>query len=371
MTTVDPLAPPPGERVASLPANSVTVPTTDTPSGTDDTNNQFLQDLETAMQPTGDPGTPSGGEGGDKGGAQPSPEGEGEGADTTTQSPDPGTETPPETPPETPGVESGPDTSTPPIEEFVEVAGQKYTPAQLQTLTQLGVWASQLSPGHLQAIDNLFSGQYQLTPVQSPAPNPPGAAVVPGGASTAVASSGTTPPTVIPEFNPDEFDDPNVANAFKALQTQLATVQSYVQSESERRHSEYVAQVRQGISTASQSFQTQYSLTDDEMQSLSLKVQQAQILPALAASRQPDQAMTEALNFVFFQSPEYRQKIIDTQLQSEKQKQVKDTARTSKASAVSGGAASAPRPEVPISTKDGREKAMIAELEAHLNGQTS
>lgn len=292
-------------------------------------------------------------------------EGEGEGE---------GTETPPETPapesgatePPTAGAsaggtgEGGEGQETDPGAIGGEPAdlaalfqtryGRVPNPAELQGLMELADWAASLSPDQQQAINQaLYSGTPQ-TQTQPIAPTTP------------TAESDPELAALIEEFGEDH---PLVKRLQRIEQAYQGTAQLTAQQEHER----VVSLIDRGSNT----FKEKYSLTDDDLTALQGAVAQSRILPGFVQANNGDVATAaeKALEYAYWQTPTFRQRAIDAEIEKSRQAAIADDERKRKAASVTGtGGNGASRTAPPPKTNDERWGAVTAGIaEAMNNGQ--
>ncbi len=228
------------------------------------------------------------------------------------------------------------------------IDGRNLTEGDMRQVLQVADWASSLSPDQVNAIDAVLSGEYEI---------------VPRGAAASVPQPGAAAPGVDDD---DEYDDldPKVKARLDHLTNTVETLsksQSSVFEEQQRRvNEEVVASIRVGASK----FQTATGLTDDEREVLTQRVVQLQILPGYANQYRgdPATAMEKAMEAVYWQTPEYREREVQKQLAQERKTTSKETTRKTKASSLTSGGGSVPRVE-PSATKDQRREQMKREIE--------
>lgn len=284
-------------------------------------------------------------------------------------------------------------------ETVYTIDGVEMTEADLAHMAQIRNWLSQLSPEQVNSIDNLFSGKYQLQPTGYPQgpPNPPQGYPPSGYTPEGYPQSpqvfnGTPqgqpgqPQQGQPQFSPgtpqgnpyEDYLDPRAAADIASLRAQLSALQAAQESATREAQQSHYRTVQQAIDTSAQQFATTYSLTPTQLSELNTAVAQSGILPGIA-SRTPDPAtaFTQALEYVMWTNPTYRQQAIKAQIASEVTSQVtqqlapaqQQQQRTTKASSLMGAGGGMPKSPAAPANRD-NNSAMVAEIASYLNGNT-
>lgn len=231
-------------------------------------------------------------------------------------------------------VETEGGTSTPPSPEFVEVAGRKLRPEEAQELVEFYEWA-RANPQVMAGVNAYLSGQYQLVPVQQE------------------------------ETKPEEDDewehvDPSIKSRFEALQAEVQQMAAWRQQWVQQQTYEQVVRAQTDLAAGIERFNSRYSLTEDELQTLQNEAAELSILPALIQKHNGDRvaAVDEALETAYWRSETFRQREFDKERLNEKN----DAKRKSTASKLSGSSGSVPRHRETPSTPEQRKEAMIREI---------
>lgn len=254
-------------------------------------------------------------------------------------------------------------------------AGQEYQPADVERMVQLDGWARSLPEWGHQAIDALFSGQYQLVPVgQAPAPEQSPPSVQGQGQAT------PTPTTQQPELTDDDLADlpPAVAATLKTLNERVQSMASLQEQQAQAQLAAQRDAVQAGLLEGQARFQTTYELTDAEISQLQADVIQAGVLPVLGQQHpgQPAVAMEKAMEQVYWVNANWRQRelqrIANNGNQDPNVTSINQTQRKArKASALNGNSGSAPRVDPSTTTpatKEGRRAAMTAAVREEMFG---
>lgn len=255
-------------------------------------------------------------------------------------------------------------------------AGQEYQPADVERMVQLDGWARSLPEWGHQAIDALFSGQYQLVPVgQVPAPEQS-----PPSAQGQGQVTPTTTHTQQPELTDDDLADlpPAVADTIRSLNERVQSMASLQEQQAQAQLAAQRDAVQAGLLEGQARFQTTYELTDSEVAQLQADVIQAGVLPVLGQQYpgQPAVAMEKAMEQVYWVNANWRQReltrIANNGNQDPNVTSINQTQRKArKASALNGNSGSAPRTDPTTTTpatKEGRRAAMTAAVREEMFG---
>lgn len=182
-------------------------------------------------------------------------------------------------------------------------------------------------------------------------------------------------PASVPNSDPDDDSaDPyiqqQIQQALAPIQQQLGQVSQFVETEAQRQARMESERVASQITAGTQGFKEHYGLSDEDIADLEQRVVRSQTFPGLFNAFQGDgkQAMSTALEQVLWATPEYRDRMIEAQVQSAQNQAQADATRKRKASALSGGGGSVSRDTPPPASTQGRQAAMAAELAEHMNG---
>lgn len=232
--------------------------------------------------------------------------------------------------------------------EGVLVNGFYYTPEAIAAMREVYDFHASLTPAQIQQIDAILT--------QPAAPH--------GG-----PSSGSGAPQ--PADPDDEYIDPRLAQEVHGLQSRLdqllALEERRAAEEAQKRQAMYL----QAVEETSSAFKTEFGLDDTELATLQQRTAAKQIIPALAAQypSDPGRAFREALTMTYWSDPEFRTKALERQQQLDAVQQDELRARRAKAAAVTGAGGSVSRkPPATPQTREGRQKAMVDELAAAING---
>lgn len=258
---------------------------------------------------------------------------------------------------------------------------QEYDPTAIERAVQLDRWAQNLPDWAGQAIDALFSGQYQLVPVGQA---PPQAAPVQESSVTGVPGQGSgavndpNQPNQI-ELTEDDLADlpPAIAATIRSLNDRVAELGKYQESQAQAQQRQANEAIQAGLLEGQARFQTQYELNDQEIAALQAEVIRAQVLPVTAQQYpgQPAMAMEKAMETYYWSTPQWRDRELGRIARNGNQDpNVTDITRSKqkarKASALGGSGgngASREQPATPA-TKEGRKAAMIAEVRDEMFG---
>lgn len=235
----------------------------------------------------------------------------------------------------------------PPSFSMDDYAAQIYgRPLTQEETAQLFAWQqqfSQLDGEKLTAIDAIIRGQ------QTPQ----------GGAPTTDDDDGSDP-----------YIQQQIQQALAPIQQQLGQVSQFVETEAQRQARMERERVAADIEKGTSTFKEQYGLSDEDIADLEQRVVRSQTFPGLYQAFQGngEQAMTTALEQVLWTTPTYRDRMIESQVQTAQDQAQADVTRKRKASALSGGGGSVSRDTPPPATQQGRQAAMAAELAEHMNG---
>lgn len=247
---------------------------------------------------------------------------------------------------------------------------QEYDPVAIERAVQLDRWAQNLPDWAGQAIDALFSGDYQLVPVGQPVPTP-----VP--AQSPPSEQEQVAPQV--ELTEDDLADlpPAVAATLRTLNERVADLSKYQESQAQLQARQSNEAIQAGLQEGVIRFQTTYELTDQEIAQLQAQVIQAQVIPVTAQQYpgQPAMAAEKAFENIYWSTPQWRERelarIANNGNKDPNVTSIEDSKRKArKASALGGsGGNGASRETQPTpTTKEGRRSAMIAEVRDEMFG---
>lgn len=255
----------------------------------------------------------------------------------------------------------------------------------------------QQDPALAQLIINHINRQPSQQQISPPAAPPQHQQTYPGpvdgrfgGGSPTTYPQSTYPPQQYPQQYqqpqpqiPPEIDlsDPTTAYLWQNIQQQQQILQNQ-QAELRRQQSlvgsRVEADIRTAVNTATDNFRNQHSLDDQaisEVRNVAARLEVINTImdrgidpiTGLPTSPDPVNAVSRALEIAANLVPQVREKIFaNSQLQTQA-----DTQRKRNLTAISGGSKTAPRATVLPNTKEGREAAMRAEVEAYMNGSTT
>lgn len=247
---------------------------------------------------------------------------------------------------------------------------QEYDPAAVERAVQLDRWAQKLPDWAGQAIDALFSGDYQLVPVGQPAPAP-APAQSPPSEQEQVASQ--------VELTEDDLADlpPAVAATLRTLNDRVADLSKYQETQAQAQQRQANEAIQAGLQEGVIRFQTTYELTDQEIAQLQAQVIQAQVIPVTAQQYpgQPAMAAEKAFENIYWSTPQWRDRelarIANNGNKDPNVTSIEDSKRKARKASALGGSggngASREQPATPT-TKEGRRSAMIAEVREEMFG---
>lgn len=253
-------------------------------------------------------------------------------------------------------------------------AGVDYGPEDLAQAVQVRNWYQTLNNQQIASIDAMLSGQYRLVPAHEADPVvAPASQTQPHTSATAPVSS---PSPVVEEAG--EWLDPHAQAAINRLETELAqmreqfqgAVTPIIQSQAEQ---ELQAR-RTVIASATDTFQSEYSLTDDQMQALGQAVVNANIFPSLIQRHNGDiSAATRAsLDMMLWSTPTFRDPVIQQRAAADLQRLTDESqanvTKQKQMTALTSSGGSVPRREAAPSNKDDRHAAMVELIRADMNG---
>lgn len=346
-------------------------PTTDLPPVSDElAADPFFQAAQAKHEPqTPDPEEPEATETQEPSGAQ----------EPTGQEPDP--DPTQETQPE---VDPSADPAAVGAEEEDEVpvltyGGHEYQAEDVQRMVALDQWASNLQPEHRAAIDALFSGQYQLVPIeqvqqynqQQPAPTP-----------TLSQQQGADGDSPIPGLSADDLEDlpPAVVTHLQSLNARLEETARLQNQQLQAQQQAQAEQISNQILEGQARFQTTYELTDPETAQLQDAVLRSGILPSIAPQfpGNPAMAMEKAMETIYWSDQTWRQRELNRIAANGNQDPnatatAQTKAKARKASALNGSGGNGATREQPAepTTKEGRRAAMTTLVRDEMFGGQS
>lgn len=237
------------------------------------------------------------------------------------------------------GDESGDEPPEPPAEEppapqipegYIDLLGQQLPRDEAERLLQFRQWG-QANPQRLTEFDAYLRGELQLTPPQQ------------------------APST--PEEDPLADVDPAIRSELEQLREQQGQLTQLTQQQ-------YLAQLEAGVTRAREAVQKERQLSDEEMERLTQETAKMAIMPSLMSQYQDaEQAAQQALNLVYWQIPEFRDREVGRAVESASNQR----SRQEKQSKLAGNSGSAPR-ETPVpETPEARKEAMISEIADAMN----
>lgn len=271
-----------------------------------------------------------------------------------------------------------------PVEDSYRIADREVSREEAEQLLALYDWAAQLPPEAAQAVNDVLSGQYRLVPADQPEQALPAASGSgPAPATFTPGVAGAVVPDV-PQVNPNEFLDPQLAqyvqqvtaqqNAVIAQQQQMladyqAQQQQIAQAQYEQEQSRMLQQVEMG---QAQFAEAHPNFTAQEIDLIASQAAALQIVPTLMARNGGNAAAAtqEALETAMWATPAFREKVIQSQVDQYAQTVEQTAEKKRKASALAGSSGSVPRtaPAQRPMTKAEREQAMIREVAEAMNG---
>ncbi len=300
----------------------------------DELYQQFLKQ-EAALDGTQDTELPADEDGED------SDAGSGEGGSVAPSAPSPDADTPP--------------ASGEPVEPVIEQKflynGHEYAPEEIERIFQAAQWVGQINPWQAEFIDRVLSGEIDLSTLQAPqAPHTP---IIP-------------PVAPVDDY---EYADPRLKEELDALRSTVASLQSTTQSQLQATQAQTQAQILSEIEQGVQAYTPPFDLTPEERQFLVDSSVTAQVIPQLATTLPPREAIQKAMDYAFWNTPEFRDRAIEAKAAETQQAQIADITRKSKASALTSSGGSIPRnaPQPPLSSEQ-RRKAMASEIADSMSG---
>lgn len=306
--------------------------------------------------------------------------------------PDPGLESGTETSPETPAPTPVPDHTdapdAPPLATEPTVDDGPWVPpsarapeatssAPAQTI-QLGDRSYPLDQAEalLQLID-LGTQQVLQTPV-IPGQAPPVA--VPPGSPTL-----QTPPPV--EFDPNSYDDPDLARALHAqseqfrelltpIQRSLEDMQAERQMAEQERQRQVYVQIQQDERDAVADVQTEFALSNAEMEELYKITESSGIVNGMAAANQTRpfrELAVDALKTMYYATDKFRTRDIESQVHARVLDEVQNqqiTGKKSRAGSLAGGGGAISRAAAPKRGANGQPRDPMAEALERAGSET-
>lgn len=255
--------------------------------------------------------------------------------------------------------------------------GHEYQAEDVQRMVALDQWATSLQPEHRAAIDALFSGQYQLVPIdqvqqynqqQQPAPTPT--------PSQQQGADGNSP---IPGLSADDLEDlpPAVVTHLQSLNARLEETARLQNQQLQAQQQAQAEQISNQILEGQARFQTTYELTDPETAQLQDAVLRSGILPSIAPQfpGNPAMAMEKAMETIYWSDSTWRQRELN-RIAANGNQDPNATAtavtkqRARKASALNGSGGNGASREQPAepTTKEGRRAAMTTLVREEMFG---
>jgi hypothetical protein len=237
----------------------------------------------------------------------------------------------------------------------IRVGEREFTPSEFVDLQRANAWVSSLAPENIAAINDLFSGQFQLVPVADP-----GVAQTPASASGSATSAVSTD---------DDYEplDPVVAAEVADLKTRLAQFESAQATTKAERDADIIRSTYEG-----------YIAKKELDPATGARLQQAIFdngwLPLFAQQTRGDipRATEAALEFALQNDSELRNQEIQRLALAEAEKFRKDakesSAKKRKAGSLGGAGGSVSRRVRQPSTKAEMDQAMVSEIASALNG---
>lgn len=254
------------------------------------------------------------------------------------------------------GSDEGSEPPPPPPAPYVTVGDREFSESDIRQAVQIRDWATSLSDPQREAIDALFSGQYQLVPVgeQAPGGNPTGqGAPSPGGA----------PANVPPEIPAEEWEELPESFRTQFLDMQQR-VNSLAQGDLEVRRQQVIENLNSGVQT----FMQRHNLDEATVTPIQEQLAAMGVMPGYVQAANGDytKAMDMALEAVYWSDPNYRKAEIDRQaaeqVEVERERAKTDATRQRKAGALSGSSGSVPREKSGPMTPADRKAAMAREI---------
>lgn len=243
----------------------------------------------------------------------------------TSQSPTAAATVPPGEPPITPDPATSPQ-ATPPVppQSWVPaghvLVGEVPIPeAQIPDLVRVYNWARSMPPELAQAIRDLESGNFILTPRSAPPQSQYSPPASGSGAPPSPYSSGAGAEQ--PPFDPSQSLDPQLAAQVQWLAQQQAALMAQQQAQVAQQQAQQRATFEAQIDSAKTTFATDPSrnLSAPEMHYLTDRVAQMQMFPGLLRQHNNDisAAMVAALDAAYWADPEFRNRHNGQQVQSQ------------------------------------------------------
>jgi hypothetical protein len=274
-----------------------------------------------------------------------------------------------------------------PVPDSYKIADREVSREEAEQLLALYDWAAQLPPEAADAVNNVLSGQYRLVPADQPDQAPSAASGSgPAPATFTPGVAGAVVPDT-PQLNPNEFLDPQLAqyvqqvtaqqNAVIAQQQQmLANYQEQQQQIAQTQYQQEQQRMLQQVEIGQAEFSEAHpDFTAQEIDLIATQAAALQIVPTLMARNGGNAiaATKEALETAMWATPQFREKVIQSQVDQYAQTVEQTSEKKRKASALAGSSGSVPRtaPAQRPMTKAEREQAMIREVAEAMNGATS
>lgn len=228
-------------------------------------------------------------------------------------------------------------------------------PGELEGYIQLAEWAAQLTPQQQAAINAAMENPERFLAPQYQQPQP-------------TQQQAPVTPTVDPDMAAliEEYgeDHPLVKRLQVIEQNQSVAAQQSIQQQQERT----LEDINKGVT----SFHTRYAdLSQFELDNLQGAVAQSRMFPGFVQAHGGDiaKATEAALDYVYWQTPTFRQRETEKQYAAMEEAKKQEATRKAKASAVSGsGGNGASRTAPPPKTNDDRWAAVSAGLSEAMNG---
>jgi len=272
---------------------------------------------------------------------------------TEGPSPDPGVSNIPE-----PLYQPAPEANAPePGEQTYVIGGRTLTQEELNNVLALSDFWSSVPPEQIQNVDAYLKGQAQIQPAgQAPATTPP------------TSDTSTSAP------DPDEWEDPRAAAAFKQLNDELAqlrqTTQALLQNTVQSTATQQQRQVEDQLEQAISAYGVKRQLSAEELDAMTQAVESFNIFHGITAKHNGNipAAVDEAFDLIYWQVPALR----DRAFQQVLAKQVEEDAgvrhQRRRATSLSTGGSSAPRSRPTAPQSGDAFTSMVAELSAAMNG---
>lgn len=238
---------------------------------------------------------------------------------------------------------TGSETEPDPLALYRARYGREPTGAEMQGLIALADWASGLTPEQQQAIDRALFGGGQEQEPPPPQPDPIREQI-------------------------EELEDPVLKAIYERQQATEAQLQAIAQANAREAETRVVL----GLETGANRFKEQYQVSDSELAGLQSAFAQARLLPGFVnAYQDPAEAMFRGLDYLYWNTPTFRDREIQRQIEARQAQEQNHQQRKAKASSVTGtGGNGASRTQAAPTTPDGHLAALTQGLrEAMNNGQ--